>query len=190
MTYWPAPLTRKIRATRHRARDILKGVDEEPEELYVTDFSNTPGAAEYREQQERARTEARRRYRDHLTTVFDLHGTPDPEVLADVALDALTVWRYIDSGERCGCGCHPRLPETDRHDYGFACTCARTREDHRRTWQQWRDNIKAFWESPADQQITADQQAAEADLQAWLAGQQGSPWVAMAAWSRSSGTAK
>lgn len=65
----------------------------------------------------------------------------------------------------------PRLPETDLHDYGFACICARTRKDRRRAWEEWRDNIKAFWESPAGQQVTADEQAAEADLQAWLATQ-------------------
>jgi len=143
-------------------------VDEEPEEIYVVDFSNNPGAAEAREQLERARTEARRRYRDHLATVFDLHGSPEPDVLADLALDALTVWRYIDSGERCRCSCHPRLPDSDLHDYGFACTCARTPEDRRRTWDEWRDNMKAFWESPEGQQITAAEQGAEADLQAWL----------------------
>ncbi|OBK67147.1 hypothetical protein A5653_17605 [Mycobacterium colombiense] len=148
-------------------------MDEEPAELYVTDFSNVPGADEYRERQERARTEARRRYRDHLTTVFDLHGAPDPAALADVALDALTVWRYVDSGERCRCACHPRLPETDLHDYGFACICARTREDRRGAWEEWRDNIKAFWESPEGQRIRADEKAAEADLQAWLTVQQG-----------------
>lgn len=148
-------------------------MDEEPEEIYLVDFSNAPGAVECREQLERARTEARRRYRGHLTTVFDLHGTPEPDVLADVALDALTVWRYIDSDARCWCSCHPRLPETDLHDYGFACVCARTPEDRRRTWNEWRTNMKAFWESPEGQQIKADEQADEADLQAWLAVQQG-----------------
>ncbi|WP_084027664.1 hypothetical protein [Mycobacterium avium] len=146
-------------------------MDEESKELYVADFSNTPGAADHQKQLERARIEARQRYRDHLTTVFDLHGTADPDVLADVALDALTVWRYIDTGERCRCSCHPRLPETDLHDYGFACPCARTPQDRRRAWEEWRNDIKAFWESPAGQQITADEQAAEADLQAWLATQ-------------------
>jgi hypothetical protein len=156
-----------------RAHAILDIVDEEPEEIYVVDFSSTPGAAEARERLERARTVARRRYRDHLATVFDVHGSLEPDVLADVALDALTVWRYIDSGERCWCSCHPRLPETDLHDYGFGCTCARTPEDRRRTWNEWRNNMKAFWESPEGQQITADERAAEADLQAWLATQQG-----------------
>jgi hypothetical protein len=151
----------------------VDGVDEEPEELYVLDFSHAPGAAEYREQLERARTEARRRYRDHLTTVFDLHGILEADVLADVALDALTAWRYIDTGEPCRCGCHPRLPETDLHDYGFACTCARTPEDRRRAWDQWREDIKTFWKSPEGQQITANEQAAETDLQTWLATQPG-----------------
>lgn len=146
-------------------------MDEESKELYVTDFSNAPGAADYQRQLERARTEARQRYRDHLTTVFDLHGTADPDVLADVTLDALTVWRYIDTGERCRCSCHPRLPETDLHDYGFACPCARTPQDRRRAWEEWRNDIKAFWESLAGKQITADEQAAEADPQAWLATQ-------------------
>lgn len=166
-------MTQRIEATPGCAHAILEGVDEEPAELYVTDFSNAPGADEYREALERARTEARRRYRDHLTTAFDLHGLPEPYALADVTLDALTVWRYIDTGERCRCSCHPRLPETDLHDYGFACICARTREDRRRAWEEWRDNIKAFWESPEGQQIRADEQAAEADLQAWLTVQQG-----------------
>ncbi|CDO91388.1 MULTISPECIES: hypothetical protein [Mycobacterium simiae complex] len=85
----------------------------------------------------------------------------------------LTVWRYVDSGERCRCACHPRLPETDLHDHGFACPCARTREDRRRTWHEWHNDIKAFWESPEDQRIRAEEQAAEADLQSWLAVQQG-----------------
>ncbi|MCF1815014.1 hypothetical protein [Mycobacterium intracellulare] len=148
-------------------------MDEEPAELHVTDFSNVPGTDEYREGLERARAEARRRYHDHLTTVLDLHGAPTAAVLADVALDALTVWCYVDSGERCRCACHPRLPETDLHDYGFACPCARTREDRRRAWQEWRNDIKAFWESPQGQRIRSEEKAAEANLQAWLAVQQG-----------------
>jgi hypothetical protein len=48
-------------------------MDEEPE-MYVVDVSNVPGAAERREQVERERAEARRRYREHLAAVFDLHG--------------------------------------------------------------------------------------------------------------------
>ena len=130
-------------------------------------------AAEYRERIERARSEARSRYRDHLAAVFERHGVAEPGELADVALDALTVWRYIDSGERCRCSCHPRLPESDLHDYGFDCVCARTPEDRRRAFNQWRNSIEEFWRSPEGQRITAAEQAADAELQAWLAEQNG-----------------
>lgn len=113
------------------------------------------------------------RYYDHLASAFDGHGVAEPVELADVALDALTVWRYVDSGERCRCSCHPRLPESDLHDYGFDCVCARTPEDRRRAFNQWRNGIDAFWGSPAGQQITAAEQADDAELQAWLAQQNG-----------------
>lgn len=94
----------------------------------MVDFAHVRSEAEYREQLEHARAEARRRYRDHLAAAFELHRCPQPETLADLALKALTDWRYIDSGERCRCGCHPRLPESDFHDYGFDCVCTRTPE--------------------------------------------------------------
>ena len=94
-------------------------------------------AAEYRERIERARGESRSRYRDHLAAAFERHGVEESSDLADVALDALTVWRYIDSGEHCRCSCPPRLPrlpESDLHDYGFDCVCARTPTDRRRVF--------------------------------------------------------
>lgn len=147
-------------------------MDVQPE-VNVVDFSHIPGAAEYRKQIEHARAEARRRYREHLTAVFDLHGAAQPGALAELALNALTDWRYIDSGNPCRCSCHPRLPESDLHDYGFDCVCARTPEQRRRAFHDWLDDINAFWRSPEGQQIKAEQQAAEAELQAWLAAQQG-----------------
>jgi hypothetical protein len=140
-------------------------VDQEPE-LSVS-------VADYRERLEGARREAHRRYRDHLVAVFARHGVADAGVLADVALDALTVWRYVDSGEQCRCACHPRLPESDLHDYGFDCVCARTPEERRRAFRQWLDDIKAFWQSPDGHQIKAAERAEEAELQAWLAAQHG-----------------
>src|SRR5204862_6914023 len=119
------------------------------------------------------RTEARQRYRGHLAAVFDLHGTPNPEALADTALDALTAWRYIGSGERCRCSCHPRLPESDFHDYGFGCVCMQAPEDRRRAFDAWRSDIRAFRRSPEGQQIMAAERGAEAELEAWLAEQPG-----------------
>jgi hypothetical protein len=165
----PAP---KFARHDHARMPPSNTVDQEPE-LYVTDFSDGPSAAEYRERLERARSEARRRYREHLAEVFERHRVAEPGELADAALDALTVWRYIDSGERCICSCHPRLPDSDLHDYGFDCVCQRTPEDRRRAFDQWRNSMAAFWRSPEGQQINAAEQAAEAELQAWLADQPG-----------------
>lgn len=88
----------------------------------------TPTAAEHRERSERAPAQARSRYRDHLTEVLGGRGVEEAAAVADVVLDALTEWRYIDTGERCTCSCHPRLPDRDLHDYGFDCVCTRTRE--------------------------------------------------------------
>jgi hypothetical protein len=155
-----------------RPRATLEYMEEGPE-LYVTDFSDSPWAAEYRERSEQARSEARRRYRDHLAAVFDVRGLAEPRELADAALDALTVWRYVDGAERCRCACHPRLPESDLHDYGFGCVCARSPENRRRAFDKWRNGIQDFWRSPDGQQIKAAEKAAEAELHAWLAAQNG-----------------
>lgn len=105
--------------------------------------------------------------------MFDLHGVAEPSELADTALDALTVWRYIDSGEQCICSCHPQLPEDDLHDYGFDCVCARTPEARRRAVEAWRNAIAVFWQSPEGQRIQAAEQADDAALQTWLAQHQG-----------------
>jgi hypothetical protein len=145
---------------------------DEPE-LYVIDCSESPGAAEYRKRIERARREAWARYRDHLTAVFDRRGVERAGELAGTALDVLTVWRYTDSGERCRCSCHLQLPETDLHGYGFDCVCQRAPEDRRRAFTEWRNGIEEFWRSPEGQQIKADELAEEAELQAWLAFQEG-----------------
>lgn len=147
-------------------------MDEEPE-LYIVDFSDSESAADYRRQIEQHRAVARRRYHDYLAATFDLHGHDNPNALADVALDALTGWRYVESGEPCPCSCHPRLPDSDFHDYGFGCSCARTAEDRHRAWEKWRSDRDAFWQSPEGQQIVAAERADEAELQAWLAAQHG-----------------
>jgi hypothetical protein len=126
-------------------------------------------AAEYRQRVEHARREARSHYRDHLAALFSRFGVAEAGALADAALDALTVWRYVDSGERCRCLCHPRLPESDLHDYGFACACTRTPKDRRSVFAQWRNSFEDFRRSPEGQRITAAERAHEADLQAWLA---------------------
>lgn len=127
-----------------------------------------PTAAEYRERSERARVEARSRYRDHLTEVLHGRGILEAAAMAAVVLDALTEWRYIDSGERCTCSCHPRLPDSDRHDYGFGCVRTRTREQRRSSFHQALNAIRESWQSPSSEQSRAANQAAEGELQAWL----------------------
>jgi hypothetical protein len=157
---------------------MLIGVGEEPE-LYLSDFSDSPGAAERQGARERARDEGRRRYRDHLAAALGMRGVQEPAAFAEVALDALTRWRYIESGEPCLCSCHPRLPESGFHDYGFGCTCTRAPADRRRAWEQWRADIEAFQRSPEGQRVAAEERAAEAELRAWLAGQ---PDVTVHSW--------
>jgi len=147
-------------------------VDEEPTPD-GTDVADAPAAAEYLERLERARTHARRRCHEHLAAALQQYGATDPDALADLALDALTVWRYVDSGQRCRCACHPRLPETDLHDYGFGCVCAQTPQQRRRGFDKWRKSIKAFWNSPDGARIAGAERAADAALQTWLAGQRG-----------------
>jgi hypothetical protein len=113
-----------------------------PRWVIVDDDAVLPTAAEYRERSDRARVEARSRYRDHLTEVLDGRGIEASAVVADVVLDALTEWHYIDSGERCRCSCHPRLPDSDQHDYGFDCVCTRTRQQRRESFHQALNEIR------------------------------------------------
>ena len=140
-----------------------------PRWVIVDHDAELPTAADYRERRERARVEARSRYRDHLTEVLHGRGVDDSTAVADVVLDALTEWRYVDSSERCACSCHPQLPDSDRHDYGFDCMCTRTREQRRASFHQALNDIRELWQSPSGEQTRYAKQAAEAALQAWLA---------------------
>jgi hypothetical protein len=139
--------------------------------LFTTDFSKTPGAVARREQKERARTQVRRRYRNHLADVFTDHGVTDAAELAETALGALFDWRRVTTGERCECACHRRLGDGDLHDGGFGCGCTKTAEQHRHDWQRWRAESEAFWNSTDGRHIRQREAAEEAELQAWLASQ-------------------
>src|SRR6478672_5959217 len=89
-------------------------------ELHVITFPPGPGE-EFRARAERHRAEARARYLAHLSGQLS-------ESDAAIAIDALTVWNDITSGDRCVCSCHPRLADGDLHDYGFSCRCRQTPE--------------------------------------------------------------
>ncbi|MDO3401269.1 hypothetical protein QWI29_14610 [Mycolicibacterium neoaurum] len=121
------------------------------------------------EQREHARAHARSRYGAYLEEVLTVRGVADPAGVAAAALSALTEWPDIETGELCRCSCHPQLPNTDLHDFGFDCTCARTRDQRRESFQQLLNGIDEYWQSPEGLQIRAADEAAEQELQDWLA---------------------
>jgi hypothetical protein len=134
----------------------------------VDDEPQLPTAAEYRERSERARVEARFRHCARITTLLSERGVEVAAEVTELVVDALTEWRNVDSGERCRCSCHPRLPDSDHHDYGFDCVCTRTREQRRESFQLALNEIRNYWQSPEGQEVKAASESAEADLQAWL----------------------
>lgn len=130
-------------------------------ELHVVKFPDGAGA-EWRAEAERHRAEARARYLAHLSRHLS-------ESDAGIALDALTVWNDVTSGDRCGCSCHPRLPDGDLRDYGFDCPCRQTPDTRRRHRDELFAEQDAFWASPEGERITAERETEEAELAAWLA---------------------
>ncbi|MGV0700899.1 hypothetical protein [Mycolicibacter sinensis] len=121
------------------------------------------------EQREHARAHARSRYGAYLEEVLTVRGVADPAGVAAAVLSALTEWPDIETGELCRCSCHPLLPNTDLHDFGFDCTCARTRDQRRESVQQLLNGIDEYWQSPEGLHIRAADEAAEQQLQDWLA---------------------
>lgn len=113
----------------------------------------------------------RQRYHLHLAKAFSSNGFQRADALADLALDTLTDWRIVDTGAVCRCSCHPQLPTSDRHDYGFDCMCMKTREQRKRIYTSLRQFSEAYWESPEGRAVTAAKRAENADLQEWLATQ-------------------
>jgi hypothetical protein len=143
-------------------------VNEEPE-LHVIKFSDLPGSDERRAQRERDGQESRRRYVEYLAAVLvGMDGSTTPTKQAEAILDALTLWRRIASEDECHCSCHPHLPTSDFHDYGFDCPCRHTTEERRRWWDAWMAENDEFWASDEGRRITAEREAKEAELAAWL----------------------
>lgn len=139
-------------------------------EIHVIKLPDLLGP-EWRAEQDRKREETRRRYLEHLVSVLAAAEFPnDVEEQAVAVLDALFVWEGVQTGERCRCSCHPRLPEGDQHDSGFDCPCRRTADEHRARFDQWKARMDEFWASPEGRRITAEHQAEEDELEAWLAG--------------------
>lgn len=139
----------------------------------MNDDLGLPTAAEYQRRREQALAQAHVRYRAYLGEVLDARDVEDAAAVAEVTLEALTQWRDIETGELCRCSCHPQLPDTDRHDFGFNCRCTHTSEQRRTSFQQALNAIQEFWQSPQGLQSRAATEAAERELQDWLAHQQG-----------------
>lgn len=137
-------------------------------ELYVIKPSDFPGADELRAERDRMAAESRQRYLNHLVNALE---DLDPAVLvvdrARSIIDALFVWRR-ETGDVCHCSCHPHLPSSDMHDYGFACPCMQTPEERRAFWDQWEAERDEFWDSEEGHAIRARRQAEEDELQAWV----------------------
>ncbi|GFG53368.1 hypothetical protein CQY20_12510 [Mycolicibacterium agri] len=139
----------------------------------MNDDQHPPRAAEHRERSERARGHARSRYRAYLAEVLGGHGIADSGAVAEVALAVLTEWRDIETGELYRCSCHPQLPSSSLHDFGFDCNCTRTCAQQRGSFRQLLSAIGEYWQSLQGLQIRAADEAAEENLQAWLAQQPG-----------------
>jgi len=138
-------------------------------EPHIIKLPELTGAAEWRAEIERHRAEARRRYLAHLAAVLaELSPATAVETLAAAELDKLVVWTDVASGERCSCSCHPGLPDSDLHDYGFDCTCQQPLEERRARASAWLASIDEFWESDEGRELAAARQADEDELAAWL----------------------
>lgn len=148
----------------------------------MTDDPGPLTATEHRERRERARVRARVRYLAYLSAVLGERGVANPADLAEALLAALTEWPDIDTGELCRCSCHPQLPSSDLHDFGFACNCSRTREQRRESFRQLIAGNHTYWQSPEGLQVRAADQIAQQELQAWLAQQQGVVIISHGGW--------
>lgn len=134
----------------------------------MDEYPDLPTPGDDRDHDAHARSHVRARYRAYLAEVLSSHRVDNPTAVAEVALDALTEWRDIKTGERCRCSCHPQLPDHARHDYGFDCRCTRTPDQRRDAFRQVLNEVDEYWQSPEGQQSRAATAAAEQELQDWL----------------------
>ncbi|ULN47855.1 hypothetical protein MI170_00225 [Mycolicibacterium goodii] len=139
----------------------------------MTDERYPLTAADYRERSERARDHARARYGSYLEEVLGERGVADAADLADVVISALTEWPDVETGEPCRCSCHPQLPGSELHDFGFDCNCTRTQDQRRNSVRKLLTDLDGYWRSPEGFRARASDEAAEDELQAWLNQQQG-----------------
>ncbi len=141
---------------------------EEPE-LHVIRFAPDP---EWRAERDRQQAESRRRYHGELALTLIELGLNAGDVAAwtDAVLDRLFVVGH-EGGDPCACSCHPRLPTSDLHDYGFSCSCRLTAAERRQRADEWLAELAASRNSPEAAAQRARRQVEENELASWLAGQ-------------------
>lgn len=126
-------------------------------------------AADWQAEREHHEVEARRRYLGHVITALEaVDDLTNLANVAEVALDGLCSWTYVDTGGPCACDCHPQLPSSDLHDYGFAFGCRHTQDERAASWHDWEAEMDAYWSSPEGQRATEARQADERGLMTWL----------------------
>jgi hypothetical protein len=128
-------------------------------------------AAEYRERRDRDAAEAQRRYHELLTTELAAEF-PEIENVSRVATFAMqTLFRHHRFGtdDECSCGCHPRLPSSDLHDYGFDCSCTWDEAKREEQHQEWLARMQEWWDSPECKAMAERRKAEDAELENWLA---------------------
>jgi hypothetical protein len=139
---------------------------EEPE-LHFVKF---PGDSGWRAEQQRQREEGRQRYRDRLLAVLPLiESISDLDGRAEAILDHLFVVTRISGDGDCRCSCHPRLPDSDFHDYGLGCSCRLTADERKQELAAWEATLDAYDESPEGRAEAAARQVEEDELISWLA---------------------
>lgn len=141
---------------------------EEPE-LHLITF---PPDHEAQAERERQRAGGWCRYRGHLAvTLVELGLSADDATRWSEAMLARLFATQREGGQPCACSCHPQLPSSELHDYGFACVCQLTAEERRHRWDEWRAKLDAYANSPAGAAERVHRLAEENDLAGWLAGQ-------------------
>ncbi len=142
---------------------------DEPD-LHIISFADV--GDDGREERDRQRGEGRRLYVEDLAGVLTGLGVPadDGVRCAEAIVDHLFVTARRDGDDNCLCSCHPRLPYTDFHGYGFACSCQLSAEERSAAWRAAMAAMDAFRESADGRAQKAAREAEEDELVAWLVG--------------------
>lgn len=142
-------------------------MDDQPE-LYTF---RPQGGDGWRAELARKKAESQRRQLARMieALAFADACSADVSVRAEALLDAFFAFRHVESGDECHCSCHPRLPDTDLHDYGADCFCRRTAGERRRSWDAWTAENERYWASEEGRAIAVQREAERTAVRAWVA---------------------